>query len=197
MVEWIETIAMFLVMAGLLLEMLAETKYYKFVRWVVGVILMLQLLRPFADTQELWERFTASVRSFDYAMGSERVMEEIYAASEGTSESVQNQYKAMLEEQVAKLLQQHEITLRRLETEIGEDGALLRLYVYGQYKTEESDGLVQIPTIEPIAPVTITENEEEKENGIMSPLELYLCERLAEFYRIEESRIYVEIGEAW
>ena len=194
MAEWIKNIAMFLVMAGLILEMLAETKYYKFVRWVIGVILMLQLLKPLADTQELWERFMTGVRSFDYAMGSERVLEEIYDASEGTAESVQNKYKAMLAEQVAKLLGEHEIILQKMETEVGEDGAILKLHVYGIYKTEETEAYVQIPTI---APVVISGEEEENEDGIMSPLELYLCEMLAEFYRIEENRICVEIGEAW
>lgn len=195
MLEWIKNIAMFLVAAGLLLEMLAETKYYKFVRWVVGIILILQLMKPFADTQELWERFITGVRSFEYAVGTERVLEEIYGASEEREESVLNKYKGMIEEQVATLLKSHGVTLLCLETEIGTDGTLLNLYVYGQYETEEKERTVIIPTMGPIAPVSITENDENK-NGMMSPFELYLCEMFSEFYRIEESRIRVEIREA-
>ena len=103
----------------------------------------------------------------------------------------------MIAEQVANLLNQHQITLLHLETEIGKDGALLKLHIYGEYKTEETDSGLQIPTVVPVEPVIITEKEKENESEMMSPFELYLCERFAEFYRIEESRICVKIGEAW
>ena len=40
--QWIRDIALFLVFSGILLEMIADTKYYKFAKWVAGLILLLQ-----------------------------------------------------------------------------------------------------------------------------------------------------------
>ena len=45
--EWIRNISLFLVLSGLLLELIADTKYYKFAQWVAGVILLLQFIQPF------------------------------------------------------------------------------------------------------------------------------------------------------
>ena len=42
--EWVCNISLFLVFSGLLLELIADTKYYKFARWVASVILLLQFI---------------------------------------------------------------------------------------------------------------------------------------------------------
>ncbi len=194
MLDWMKGFAMFLVIAGLLLEMISETKYYKFARWVAGVILILQLLRPLADAQNLWERFTTSLQSFDYALGSERVLEEIYSVQGEQTQSVLNSYKESLALQVEKILNSHEIDLSYTEMDIGEDGTLLYLYVCGQYRAEKESGSIRIPTVVPIDKISLEEEKEKEPN--VSPMEVYLCETLAEFYRVEESRVEVEIKEA-
>ena len=51
--QWIRDIALFLVFSGILLEMISDTKYYKFAKWVAGMILLLQFLKPLADTENL------------------------------------------------------------------------------------------------------------------------------------------------
>lgn len=192
MIEWIKNIAMFLVISGLLLEMIAETKYYKFARWVTGVILILQLIQPFVDTQNLWERFLASFRSFDYAIGSERVLEEIYATTDVSAQSVLKSYRESIIGQVETILNQYSIGLVDTEIEIKEDGTLEWLYVLGEYKTKE-EAFVRIPTV---VPVEITKEQWEEEQNVISPMELYLQEILAEFYHVDKNRINVVIQEA-
>jgi len=195
MLEWVREIAIFLVISGLILEMMEETKYYKFARWVVGTILILQLLRPLTEAQNLWERFQATLLSFDYALGSEKVLEEIYSAPEGAAKSVLSSYKASVSEQVEKILNRHGISLLSAEMEIAEDGEMLDLYVLGEYRTEpKEEGVIAIPTVIPIGKVEISEKE--KKDDIASPMEVYLGEVLAEFYRIGERQVKVVIQEA-
>ena len=47
--QWICNIALFLVLSGIMLELIADTKYYKFARWVAGVILLLQFFKPLTE----------------------------------------------------------------------------------------------------------------------------------------------------
>ena len=82
-----------MVFSGLLLELIADTKYYKFARWVAGLILLLQFIQPFTEVETIWERFTASFQSFDYAMGTDKVVEELYQIGEKTETSVLQNYK--------------------------------------------------------------------------------------------------------
>ena len=195
MLDWMKEFAMFLVISGLLLEMIAETKYYKFARWVIGVILILQLLRPIADAQNLWERFGASFQSFHYALGSERILEEIYSVQGQQQQSVLESYKKSITTQVDKILKEHKVSLVYTEMEIAEDGTLKKLSVCGEYCSSiPQNNQIFVPTVVPIAEITLSERMEEKPND--SPMEVYLCETLAEFYRIEENKIEVKIKEA-
>lgn len=196
MLSWLKEIAMFLVISGVLLEMIAETKYERFVRWVVGVILVLQLVRPFAETKDLWNHFTVSLRSFEYALGSDKVLEEIYAVSGTTNGTVLERYKESVCIQVEKILDKHSLRFLSAEIEVAENGELLSMKVYGSYETGEKKGTddynaICIPTV---VPIKIKEKEEKAD--IVTPMELYIRNVLAEFYQVEENRIEVELQEA-
>ena len=77
--QWIRDVALFLVFSGIMLELISDTKYYKFAKWVAGMILLLQFIKPLADTENFGNWFVSRMFSFDYALGTDRVLEEIYA----------------------------------------------------------------------------------------------------------------------
>ena len=188
--QWICSIAMYLVLSGIMLELIADTKYYKFARWVAGVILLLQFLKPLTDTEEVWNRFTASFRTFDYAVGTERVLEEIYEVDAQAEYSVLQEYKADIEEQISRMMQKNGLKLVQTEIGIAEDGTIEQMWVWADYLDGTEEKQTLIPTV---VPVRI--GEEVRKNTV-SPLELYIREMLAEFYRMEENNIEVVIQEA-
>ena len=159
------------------------------------MILILQLVEPLAMTQNWWERLIASLRSFDYAVSAERVLEDIYTMSETATQTVLESYKDSMKRQVERILEQHHIQLTETEITVKEDGTPERLFVLGRYQTTEEDGLLRIPTVVPVQKVEVeSEGKEEKERTV-SPMELSLQETLAEFYQIEKSRVEVVIQE--
>ncbi len=195
--EWLKTIAMYLLLFGLLLEMIEDTKYYKFVKWVAGVILLLQFVRPFAQTQNLWERFQASFLSFDYAMGAERVLEEIYSAGETSQQTVLKTYQEAIYGQIEEILKQYSLELVQASADIGENGEIQKLSVLAAYRTGEEEnpgtGRLVIPTVVPVQGMKPEEKEQKKS---ASPMELYIRDILAEFYRMDANKIEVGIKEA-
>lgn len=199
MLDWIRNLAMFLVFSGLLLEMTAETKYDKFIRYGVGILLLLQVIRPIADAQGLWDKVLTKIQSLEYTVGSEKILDKLYETSELGYQTVEDKYKEAITAQVEKILDRHEIELLYTEIELKEDGSLGRLLVRGEYRTEKKEeGSISIPTVRPIEPVR---TEEEREEEIRteeknSPLRLYLRKTLAEFYQVDENRIEVVIQEA-
>lgn len=188
--QWICNIALFLVLSGILLEMIADTKYYKFARWVAGVILLLQFLRPLAETENLWERFVAKFQSFDYALGADKVLEEIYQVNGQTEQTVLNKYKESISEQVKEILKKNSLVLESAEFMVAEDGKIMAMQVWARYEDKREPLGIWIPTV---APVNISEAPKKE---TVSPLELYIRETLAEFYQMEENRIEVVIREA-
>jgi len=186
--QWICSIALFMVLSGVMLELIADTKYYKFARWVAGVILLLQFLKPFTEAEHLWDRFVSGFASFEYALGTDRVLEELYAVSGQRSQSVLNGYKESVALQIDKILRNNGLKLEHLEISVKEDGTIEEMKVQAVYLDTEERTKIWIPTV---APINASEIKQ-----IVSPLELYIRETLAEFYRMEKNKIEVVIQEA-
>jgi hypothetical protein len=188
--EWIRDIALFLVFSGILLELISDTKYYKFAKWVAGMILLLQFIKPLADTENFGNWLSARIFSFDYAMGTDRIIEEIYAADDLTENSVLSAYKANVSAQIDRLLGENGLQLAGAEIEVQKDGKLQRLQVLAVYKDKQEKQDILVPTV---APVRLREMPE---NLTVSPMELYIRELLAGFYGMDENLVEVIIQEA-
>ncbi len=188
--QWIRDIALFLVFSGILLELIADTKYYKFAKWVAGMLLLLQFIKPLADTENFGSWLSARMFSYDYALGTDRVLEEIYRADEQRENSVLSAYKENVSKQIDRLLSENGLKLSYAEFDVAEDGALQNLRVLAVYEDRQERAEILIPTV---APVRLGEFPE---NKVVSPMELYIRELLAEFYGMEESKVEVIIQEA-
>lgn len=187
--QWICGIAMFLVVSGIILELIADTKYYKYARWVTGVILLMQFIKPLAENEFTRNRFYAIFESFDYALGTDKVLEEIYNADKQAENSVLSEYKAGIVRQMEQIFRKNGLKPVQTEISVAEDGTLEKLWVKATYLdgTEQKERL--IPTV---VPVRIGEGERKK---TVSPFELYIRGVLAEYYQMEESNIEVVIQE--
>lgn len=188
--QWICNIALFLVLSGILLELISDTKYYKFARWVSGVILLLQFLQPITSMEEIWNRFTVNFTSFDYALGTDRVVEDIYRMDKSTENYVQENYKKMIADQIDRKLQSNGLKLLEADITVAEDGTLEGLWIKAAYLDGSGTQKGLIPTV---IPVRIGEKKPEK---TVSPLALYIRELLAEFYQMDENKLEVVIQEA-
>jgi len=188
--QWICNIAMFLVFSGILMELIADTKYYKFARWVAGVILLLQFLKPLTELEGIQGKFDTIFRSFDYALGTDRVLEEIYAVEGQTEHSVLAEYKEGISRQIDGILQKNGLKLVQTELSVEKDGRIQKMWVEAEYLDGTEDRSLRIPTV---VPVRIGE---ETKKPVISPLELYIRETLAEFYQTDENNVIVVIEEA-
>lgn len=188
--QWICNISLFLVLSGIMLELIADTKYYKFARWVAGVILLLQFFKPLTEAEDWKERFTALFDSFDYALDTNRILEEIYETEEQTEQSVLKQYKDSICRQLDALLQKNGLRLVQAEISVKQDGKIEKIWVCAEYLDGTEPGKSLIPTV---SPVRIGEKKEKK---TVSPFELYIRETLAVLYQLEENCVEVELQEA-
>lgn len=187
--QWIRDIALFLVFSGILLEIISDTRYYKFAKWVAGMILLLQFLKPLADTENFANRMFSGLMSFEYALATDRVLEEIYETKEHTENSVLSEYKRKVEEQVGQILEKNGLRLSGTKISVAEDGSLQELFVLAYYEDKKEERTILIPTVEPIR------LQEPVKQEAVSPMELYIRELLASIYGMEENKVEVMIQE--
>lgn len=188
--QWLGNLALFMLVSGLMLEMIADTKYYKFARFVAGVILLLQFISPITEKEGIRNRFTAVFQNFDFALGSERVLEEIYQVNGQTENAVLETYKQTISEQVDQILQKNGLYLIRAELSVKTDGSIQRMQIRASYLDGSGKKEILVPTIMPV------QIREEEKQDMATPLELYIREVLTEFYQLEENKIEVVIQEA-
>lgn len=192
--EYIKQIAFFMVFSGIVLELCADTKYHKFSEWVVGVLLILQLVKPWFSEKPVWEQFLYRLVSFQYVLEAEYIPEELSGAEEHVERSVQSVYEKTLTTQIEGLLQENKLNLLVASYVIEQTtGELKQITVTAEYQTVEEDRAGQIE-IEKIEPVTIGEAPV-KQPDVVTPMEVYVKELLADFYGLPEQHINVRIQE--
>lgn len=188
--QWICNFSLFFLFSGILLEVIADTKYYKFAKWVTGVILLLQFLQPLSGSEMLGEKFRSVFDSFDYALGSDRIVEKIYQVNEQTEDSVLKAYKESISLQIDRMLQKNGLRLKQAELLVEQDGTLTELRIEAQYLDGTESKRILVPTIMPI------EMKDKLKRKTVSPMEIYIRELLAECYQMEQNKIEVVIREA-
>ena len=102
--EYIKQIAFFMVFSGIVLELTTDTKYHKFSEWVIGILLILKLVRPWIEEKPVWEQFLYRFASFEYALGADEITEQLFSAEERVERSVRSAYEETLTAQIEHLL---------------------------------------------------------------------------------------------
>lgn len=196
--EYVKQIAFFMVFSGILLELISGTKYQKFGEWVVGILLIMQIVMPFINKEQIWDKFLYRLASFDYVMQGESVLEEIVLGEEQVTESVRITYEETLRKQIAAILERNSLVLQKAAFEISEtSGELLKLSVWAGYQTQtqekQKEEKILISAIPPI--VIGTKEEETEQPKVMTPLEIYIKNLLSDFYNLEANNINISIQE--
>lgn len=194
--EYVKGIAFFMVFAGIILELISGTKYQKFGEWVVGILLILQIIKPFINEEQIWEQFVYRFTSFEYVMQEENISDRIILGEQQMSDSVRNSYEDTLREQIANLLQKNSLTLQKAVFEISEtSGELQKISVWAGYQTTEEMEPERIE-ISDIPPIVIGDDIEEIETpDVITPLEIYIKNLLSDFYNLTADNINISIQE--
>ena len=193
--EYIKQIAFFMVFSGIVLELTTDTKYHKFSEWVIGILLILKLVRPWIEEKPVWEQFLYRFASFEYALGADEITEQLFSAEESVERSVRSAYEETLTAQIEHLLNNSKLTLVSASYELEQSaGELKKISITAAYRTSEEENDTERIQIRPVEQVVIGEQKEQQPE-VVTPMELYIKNLLADFYQLPADNIYVNIQE--
>ena len=115
---WMKGIAVFLIFSGILLQILPDEKYRKYVRFILGLILMLLLADPLLRLTRQSDALTEKIRFFTLEQKREELQEEISHAEDAYKKKLEEGYKEILNEQLEELLLEDGYQLMRAESGI-------------------------------------------------------------------------------
>ena len=132
--SWMKGVAVFLIFSGFLLQLLPDEKYQKYVRFVIGLVLMLLISAPLFRMGNLEENIVDRIHLFSMEQSREEFRTEIRHAEEGYRKQLEAEYQDILAEQLAELAAEEGYEVLSVQAEIS-------------MKDDENFGAIQSLTI--------------------------------------------------
>jgi Stage III sporulation protein AF (Spore_III_AF). len=197
---WIRNIVVFMMINTIIMNLIGNKSYKKYVSLASGMILVLIVVSPLVKVLKLQESLDYFLDSNTFAMDTSNFKNELSNVEEEQSDAIYSEYKDEIKNQVKKLLKVDNVYLKSFEVQIDTNtksdtyGEIAKMNI--KATTEESqettsDNLI-INDIS-IDHISIGKNTEKDREKLPSPLEINLKNKLSDFYNIDQGNINISI----
>jgi stage III sporulation protein AF len=197
--QWIRNIVVYMMLNTIIMNLLGNKSYKKYVGIVSGMILVLIILSPLMNYMDLEDMLDYYLQANDFAVEASEFKNDLNRMEEAQTDAIFAEYEEKIRQQVENILLEEKVKLLRMDITIDRDstsptfGEITGMSITAameQYEGEESKGRLSIDKIE-IAPIGIDKQEEDKKPP--SPMEINIKNRLSDFYNIEQVNINITI----
>jgi len=200
--EWVRNIVIYLILNTIIMNLLGNSNYKKYVSIVSGMILLLIVISPFLNLLKLDEILDYYLNANIYKTDVSDYKNKLIFMEEKQKETVFNDLKARVKNHVSELLAEEGLYLYDFDIVINQDensgsyGKIEAMDIVAGYKdTEEEDIPVQKIIIDRIVISDKEKNHFSKEGrkGLPSPEEINIKNKLSDFYNMEQDNINISI----
>lgn len=187
LLDWVKNIAFFLILSGILQQILPEGRYRKYFRFVSGLILVILVASPIGNLFSWEEELVKAADRFSWEQQGVELEQDIRLADENLTEQLEMEYEALIREQVASITDAYgyKVVLCEAELELdveAEDfGRVISLKV--TLTEDASDTNIWIE------PVEIGEKEEKDDFDGQSELR----RELRKVYSLQEDELVINL----
>ncbi len=197
--QWIRNIVVYMMLNTIIMNLLGNKSYKKYVGIVSGMILVLIILSPLMNYMELGDMLDYYLQANDFAVEASEFKNDLRRMEEAQTDAIFAEYEERIRRQVADILLEEKVKLLRMSLTIdkepssptfGEITGMSIIAAPEQKDGEDNTGRIPIDKIE-IAPINIGGQEKAKDPP--SPQEINIKNRLSGFYNIEQVNINITI----
>ena len=198
--SWIRNIVIYMIMNTVIMNLLGNKSYKKYISIVSGMILVLIVISPVMKLMKMDENLDYYLRANDFAVETSDFKNDLSHMEEEQSDVIFAQYKEKIRAQVAELLLEEEVYLNTFDVTIDKDtnsasfGEILGMDITADMeavKNTDSSRLL-VDEIE-IKQIIINEAGEKTDNSTPSPMEITIKNKLSDFYNIKKGNININI----
>lgn len=199
--EWVRNIVIYLILNTIIMNLLGNSSYKKYVSIVSGMILLLLVVSPFLKLLNMNEILDYYLNVNIYQADVSDFKSELKLMEDKQKEVVFAGFKDRIKDQVSDILEDDKLYLYNLDVTINQDtesdsfGEIISLSIDAGYL--EDEGIpVQMINIERIA-ISDIKTQESKEKissgNLPSAEEIYIKKRLSDFYNMKQDNININI----
>ncbi len=198
--SWVKNIVIYMIINTIVMNLLGNKSYKKYVSIVSGMILVLIVISPLVKLLKLDDSLDYFLKYNDFTMESIEFKEELKHVTEQQDEEVFAEYEKKIKSQVSDLLLDENVYMKTCSITFDKDaesdtfGAIIGMDVTGSTDqiSQASGNNLQIENIE-IPKIEIGEYNREKEEKLLSPLEISIKNQISNFYNMEQGNINISI----
>lgn len=199
--DWIRNIVIYMILNTIIMNLLGDKSYKKYVSIVSGMILVLIVISPLMNYMDLEDTLDYYLQANDFTIETSQFKEDLNRMEEAQQDAIFAEYEAKIKGQVESLLQEEKLTLTNLDITIDKDpnstgfGELLKMDITASLDNndEKESKRLSVDEID-ISPVHIREKEENDVEDPPSPMEINIKNKLSDFYNIEQVNINISIS---
>ncbi len=199
--SWIRNIVIYLLINTIIMNLLGNKSYKKYVSIVSGMILVLIVMSPLIKLMKLEENLDYFLQANDFAVETSDFKSDLNRMEEAQVGAIFAEYKEKILKQVKEILLKEKVYIKNFDITFDYDnesttfGEILRMDITAKLKKDEVEEQAEILSIDAIEIERIIFGEENnsQQEEIPSPLEIELKTELSDFYNIEPGNINISI----
>lgn len=198
--SWVKNIVIYMILNTIIMNMLGNKSYKKYVSIVSGMILVLIVISPIIRLMKLEDKLEFFIQANDYSLEAAEFKNDLSRVEQEQKDLILEEYEEKIRQETEKLLQEEGLTLTGFDIEIDQDvnsirfGEITRINITataGQQE-EKNRKRLNIREIE-VAAIKIGDRVEDEEENVPSPLEIKMKNKLSDFYNVEQGNINISI----
>lgn len=199
--EWIRNIVIYMILNTIIMNLLGNSSYKKYINIISGMILVLIVIAPLMDLMNLNDTLDFYLASNDLAVETSEFEFSLKQMEEAQMNEVFGEYKLKLKENAKDLLTEEGLYLKDFDIVFDKNeksntfGQIIQIEIDASMEgdlEEEVAEVFQINRIE-INQIEISKEEENADKQPPSPLQIKLKNKLSDFYNIEPDNINISI----
>ncbi|MDF2845028.1 MAG: putative rane protein [Herbinix sp.] len=199
--SWIRNIVIYLLINTIIMNLLGNKSYKKYVSIVSGMILVLIVISPLIRLMKLEENLDYFLQANDFAVEASDFKSDLNRMEEAQVDAIFADYKEKIQEQVKDMLLKEKVYIKNFNITFDYDnesttfGEILRMDITAKLKKEDEEEQVDNLSIDAIEieRIIFGKDDNSQLEELPSPLEIELKTELSDFYNIEPGNININI----
>lgn len=198
--DWVKDIVFYLILLTMVMHLLPNKQYQKYVRFFAGMILVIIVISPMTQFFKWDHLFDFHYMEKSYEQEVAGLTKEMNQMQNLQQSKYMDEYIAQIEKTIAELAQQQELMVVSADIQIVEDEEdsryLFPKTIQLQVKNRNNKSSIEKVNISPVAIAGNKKDENKKdENQTVSPEIENLKKAVADFYNLESSNINISVQE--
>lgn len=198
---WIKNIVIYMILNTIIMNLLGNSSYKKYVSIVSGMLLVLIVISPLIRLLKIDDKLDYFFQSNNFAIEASDFKNSLFLMEQKQSEAVFADYKDKIKRQVEKILLNENVYVNDFQVSFDMDvnsrsfGEILKMNIKASEKKEEiKEKSINSVNEIVISPIVINGQKEKSiVENLPSPSEINIKNRLSDFYNIEPDNINISI----